>query len=213
MGDWTSKVAHSTAPCACDRGEMPGLVALVSRREDVHVEALGCAFVRRRTDEARCDLPHCLDDETLTAAAVMILVEECRLRLDDPVDEFLPFRCPICLWSQSMGAPFCKHERRVRVARLHKGAVRNLRSLPIGATAPSSPSSRSMLSRPYLEKRIRSSASRGLVASAIPREHEAASGRNEILSCRWDLEHRHAPQRFISSPIPSTTHDLRLGRG
>jgi hypothetical protein len=130
---------------------MPGLVALVSRREDVHVEALGCAFVRRRTDEARCDLPHCLDDETLTAAAAMILVEECRLRLDDPVDEFLPFRCPICLWSQSMGAPFCKHERRVRVARLHEGAVRNLRSLPIGATAPSSPSSRSMLSRPYLE--------------------------------------------------------------
>ena len=26
----------------------------------------------------------------ITAAAAMILVEECRLRLDDPVDEFLP---------------------------------------------------------------------------------------------------------------------------
>jgi CubicO group peptidase (beta-lactamase class C family) len=73
-----------------DRGEMPGLVALVSCGEDVHVEALGAlsfggAPMKRDTIFRIASMT-----KPITAVAAMILVEECRLRLDDPVDEFLP---------------------------------------------------------------------------------------------------------------------------
>jgi CubicO group peptidase (beta-lactamase class C family) len=73
------------------RGDMPGLVALVSRRGEVQVEAIG-----RQSFEA--DNPMRRDTifriasmtKPITAAATLILVEQCKLRLDDPVDDFLP---------------------------------------------------------------------------------------------------------------------------
>jgi CubicO group peptidase (beta-lactamase class C family) len=73
-----------------DRGEMPGLVALVSRGEDLYVEALGAlsfggAPMKRDTIFRIASMT-----KPITAAATMILIEECRLRLDDPVDELLP---------------------------------------------------------------------------------------------------------------------------
>jgi CubicO group peptidase (beta-lactamase class C family) len=73
-----------------DRGEMPGLVALVSHGNQVHVETLGAlAFggtpMKRDTIFRIASMT-----KPITAAAAMILVEECRLRLDDPIDEFLP---------------------------------------------------------------------------------------------------------------------------
>ena len=72
-------------------GAMPGLVALVSRRGETHVEAIG-----RQSFES--DAPMRRDTifriasmtKPITAAAALILVEQCKLRLDDPVDEFLP---------------------------------------------------------------------------------------------------------------------------
>lgn len=74
-----------------ERGEMPGLVALVGRHDDVHVEALGTmsfgqpAPMRRDTIFRIASIT-----KPLTAAAAMILVEECRLRLDEPIDPWLP---------------------------------------------------------------------------------------------------------------------------
>jgi CubicO group peptidase (beta-lactamase class C family) len=73
------------------RGDMPGLVALVSRRGETHVEAIG-----RQSFES--DAPMRRDTifriasmtKPITAAATLILVEQCRLRLDDPVDDLLP---------------------------------------------------------------------------------------------------------------------------
>ena len=73
------------------RGELPGLVTLVSRRGETHVEAIGMkAF--GSSDPMRRDTIFRIASMTkpITAAAAMILVEECKLRLDEPVDEMLP---------------------------------------------------------------------------------------------------------------------------
>jgi CubicO group peptidase (beta-lactamase class C family) len=70
---------------------IPGLVALVSRRGETHVDAIGTmdfggsAPIRRDTIFRLASIT-----KPITAAAAMILVEECRLRLDDPVDPWLP---------------------------------------------------------------------------------------------------------------------------
>ena len=70
---------------------VPGLVALVSHRDHVHVEALGtlafdgAAPMQRDTIFRAGSIV-----KPVTAAAAMLLVEDCRLRLDDPVDTWLP---------------------------------------------------------------------------------------------------------------------------
>ena len=73
------------------RGDVPGLVTLVSRRGEVHVEAIGTKAVGS-SDPIRRDSIVRISSMTkpITAAATMILVEECKLRLDDPVDRLLP---------------------------------------------------------------------------------------------------------------------------
>ena len=74
-----------------ERKEMPGLVALVSRHDDVHVETLGTlsfgnpAPMRRDTIFRVASIV-----KPITAAAAMILVEECKLRLDDSIEPWLP---------------------------------------------------------------------------------------------------------------------------
>ena len=73
-----------------DRGEVPGLVALVSQGEDVHVEALGTQSFGGKPMKRDAIFRIASMTKPLAAAAAMILVEECKLRLDDPVDEFLP---------------------------------------------------------------------------------------------------------------------------
>jgi len=72
-------------------GRLPGLVALVSRRGADHIDAIG-TLAFDRTAPMRRDTIFRIASVTkpITAVAAMILVEECRLRLDDPVDEFLP---------------------------------------------------------------------------------------------------------------------------
>ncbi len=74
-----------------ERGAVPGLVTLVSRRGETHVDALGMMAVGGR-DPMRRDTIFRISSMTkpLTAAAAMILVEECTLRLDEPVDRLLP---------------------------------------------------------------------------------------------------------------------------
>jgi len=78
-----------------ERG-MPGLVTLVSRRGETHVEAVGMKAaggpgaagngpMRRDTIFRIASM-----SKPIAAAAAMILVEECKLRLDDPVDSLLP---------------------------------------------------------------------------------------------------------------------------
>ncbi|MER6950119.1 serine hydrolase domain-containing protein [Nonomuraea sp. NPDC000554] len=74
------------------RGDVPGLVAMVARRGEVHVEAVGTREAGGEGGPMRRDAIFRIASVTkqITAVAAMILVEECRLRLDDPVDDLLP---------------------------------------------------------------------------------------------------------------------------
>jgi CubicO group peptidase (beta-lactamase class C family) len=74
-----------------DSGKIPGLVALVSRGGQTHVEALGTmrhdggAPMRRDTIFRMAST-----SKPLAVAPVMVLLDECRLRLDDLVETWLP---------------------------------------------------------------------------------------------------------------------------
>jgi CubicO group peptidase (beta-lactamase class C family) len=82
---------HDTLLRHVDSGRLPGLVAVISRRGAEHVDAIGTLGFDR-TAPMRRDTLFRLASVTkpITAVAAMILVEECKLRLDDSVDEFLP---------------------------------------------------------------------------------------------------------------------------
>ena len=74
-----------------ESGGMPGLVALVARRGEVHVEAIGTTEVGG-SEPMRRDTIFRIASVTkqIAAAAAMTMMEECRLGLDDPVDGLLP---------------------------------------------------------------------------------------------------------------------------
>src|SRR5438067_3600057 len=74
-----------------ERGEVPGLVTLISRRGEVHVDAIGTRAVADPAPMRR-DTIFRISSMTkpITAVATMILVEECKVRLDEPVDRWLP---------------------------------------------------------------------------------------------------------------------------
>jgi len=70
---------------------MPGLVALVHRRGETHVEPIGTLAFGGREPMRRDTIFRIASmTKPITAAAAMILVEECKLRLDEPVDPWLP---------------------------------------------------------------------------------------------------------------------------
>ena len=81
---------HDVMAGYVERGEAPGIVTLVSRRGETHVDSIGAlAFggsPMRRDSIFRISSM----TKPITAAATMILVEECKLRLDEPVDRLLP---------------------------------------------------------------------------------------------------------------------------
>ena len=73
------------------RGDVPGLVALVARRDAVHVTAIGVQDVASRAPMRRDTIFRIASmTKPVTAAAAMMLVEESRIGLDDPVDRWLP---------------------------------------------------------------------------------------------------------------------------
>ncbi len=74
-----------------EKGHVPGLVMLVSRRGAVHVDAIGLQAVDGNSPMRRDTIFRIASlTKPITSAAAMILVEECKLRLDDPVDRWLP---------------------------------------------------------------------------------------------------------------------------
>jgi CubicO group peptidase (beta-lactamase class C family) len=73
------------------RGRVPGLVTLLSRRGETHVEAIGMQAAGGAVPMRRDTIFRVASmTKPVTAAAAMILVEECKLRLDEPVDRLLP---------------------------------------------------------------------------------------------------------------------------
>ncbi len=74
-----------------ERGEIPGLVALVARRGAVSVEAIGTTAASGTRPVARATIFRIASmTKPVTAAAALILVDESKLRLDEPVDRLLP---------------------------------------------------------------------------------------------------------------------------
>lgn len=81
---------HDVMAGHVESGDMPGLVTLVSRHGEVHVDAIGrLAFdgppMTRDTIFRITSMT-----KPIAAAAAMILVDEGRLRLDDSLDRWLP---------------------------------------------------------------------------------------------------------------------------
>jgi CubicO group peptidase (beta-lactamase class C family) len=74
-----------------ERGAVPGLVTLVERRGDLEVEALGSHAVGGGAPMRRDTIFRITSmTKPVTAVAALILLEECKLRLDEPVDRLLP---------------------------------------------------------------------------------------------------------------------------
>jgi len=73
-----------------ERGDLPGLVMLVSRDEKVHAAALGRLAFEGSPMPRDAIFRITSMTKPVTAAAAMILVEEGKLQLDDPVDSWLP---------------------------------------------------------------------------------------------------------------------------
>src|SRR5256714_14268103 len=82
---------HEAMASRVAKGELPGMVTLVAQAEDVHVDAIGVmAFggdqpMRRDTIFRIASMT-----KPILATATMMLVEEGKLALDEPVERLLP---------------------------------------------------------------------------------------------------------------------------
>ncbi len=82
---------HDVMAGYVERGDVPGLVTLVSRRGEVHVDVIGAqAFADPAPMQRDTIFRISSMTKPIIAVATMILVEECKLRLDDLVDRWLP---------------------------------------------------------------------------------------------------------------------------
>lgn len=82
---------HAVMQRHVEAERVPGLVTLVSRRGKEHVHAIGTLAFGSRTPMQRGSIFRLASmTKPITAVATMLLLEECKLRLDEPVDRFLP---------------------------------------------------------------------------------------------------------------------------
>jgi CubicO group peptidase (beta-lactamase class C family) len=81
---------HDVLAGHVESGAVPGVVTLIWRRGEVQVDTIGAMSVGG--EPMRPDTIFRITSMTkpVTAVAAMILVEECKLRLDEPVDLLLP---------------------------------------------------------------------------------------------------------------------------
>ena len=74
-----------------ERGEVPGILTLVSRHGEVHVDAVGNKSLDGPEQVTRDTIFRLASmSKPITAAAAMVLAEEGKLRLDDAVEKWLP---------------------------------------------------------------------------------------------------------------------------
>jgi CubicO group peptidase (beta-lactamase class C family) len=81
---------HDVLAGHVERGWAPGLVSVVSRHDEVHVETIGAKALGGEPMRQDTIFRIASLSKPVTAVAAMILVEECVLRLDEPVDSLLP---------------------------------------------------------------------------------------------------------------------------
>jgi uncharacterized small protein (DUF1192 family) len=81
---------HQVLSGHTERQEMPGLVALVSHRDDVHVETLGTLSFDNPAPMKRDTVFRVASiTKLVTAVAAMILVEDCKIRLGESIESRL----------------------------------------------------------------------------------------------------------------------------
>jgi CubicO group peptidase (beta-lactamase class C family) len=74
-----------------ERGDLPGLVALVARGDDVHVEAIGHKAFGDGEPIGRDAIFRIASiSKPIAGVAAMLLIEDGAMALDDPVDRWLP---------------------------------------------------------------------------------------------------------------------------
>ncbi len=81
---------HNVLAGYVERGELSGLVALASRRRDVEVDIIGKMAFSGSPMQRDTIFRISSMTKPLIAAAAMVLVEEGKLDLDEPVDRLLP---------------------------------------------------------------------------------------------------------------------------
>ncbi|MCU1449230.1 MAG: hypothetical protein JWP02_1400 [Acidimicrobiales bacterium] len=81
---------HDVMAGHVERGVTPGLVSLVSRRGDVDVDVIGATAAGGGAMRRDAIFRISSMTKPITAVATMILLEECVVRLDEPVDRLLP---------------------------------------------------------------------------------------------------------------------------
>jgi CubicO group peptidase (beta-lactamase class C family) len=81
---------HDVMAGHVERGALPGLVTLVRRGKDVHVDAIGRRTVDGEPMQRDTIFRIASMSKPITAAATMILVDDGKLTLDEPVDRLLP---------------------------------------------------------------------------------------------------------------------------
>src|SRR4051794_38492865 len=77
---------HDVMTGYVERGEVPGLITLVSRRGEVHVDVIGNLSTGGAPLQRDSIFRISSMSKPITALATLILIEACTLRLDDPVD-------------------------------------------------------------------------------------------------------------------------------
>jgi CubicO group peptidase (beta-lactamase class C family) len=82
---------HKTMSGHVERGDIPGLVALVACGDDVHADAVG-SMTAQGNEPMRRDSIFRIASITkpVTTAAAMILIDDDKLALSDPVERWLP---------------------------------------------------------------------------------------------------------------------------
>jgi len=82
---------HMTMACHVERGEIPGIVTLIGRGDEIYVDAVGRMTVGGKEAMRRDTIFRIASiTKPITAAAAMLLVDDGKLRLDDSVDPWLP---------------------------------------------------------------------------------------------------------------------------
>jgi CubicO group peptidase (beta-lactamase class C family) len=82
---------HRSMKAYVERGERPGLVTVLSRHGETHVDAIGThAFGVERPMQRDTIFRIASITKPVVAAAALTLVQEGRLRLDEPIERWLP---------------------------------------------------------------------------------------------------------------------------
>jgi CubicO group peptidase (beta-lactamase class C family) len=82
---------HALLSGHINRGDVPGLVALVSRHGDIHVDVLGTMSVGQPAPMQRDTIFRIASlTKPVAAVAAMVLIEECKIRLGDSIEPWLP---------------------------------------------------------------------------------------------------------------------------